>query len=187
MRNGWYGQLCELFGDGPALSTSTTETSILPAYAKWVIEAGFFKVPGIEMILELAGRISNIVTTPGTLTLRLKFGSIAVWDSGAIQLNAVAKTNVPWKLRVPLTCRAVGDGTTANLIGIGVFQSESVVGSPLPSAGGNGSLLVPVGAPAVGSGFNSSAAQNVDVTAQFSVSNAGNALTVHQGRIVSPN
>lgn len=187
MNNGWLGQFVEAFGDGSALSNSVAETSIIPPYCKWILDAGFYKRPGDEVVAEAAGRLSNIVTTPGTLTLKIKFGSIAVWDSGAIQLNAVAKTNVPWRLRVPLTCRAVGATTTANLIGIGEFQSESVVGSPLPSAGGNGVLLVPVGAPAVGAGFDSTAAQTIDLTATFSIANAGNAIQCHQFRLQSLN
>lgn len=187
MNNGWWGSLVTAFGDGTALSNSTTETSIIPAYCKWILEAGFFNRPGDELIIEATGRLSNIVTTPGTLTLAIKFGSIAVWSSGAINLNTVAKTNVPWHLRVPLTCRAVGSGTSANLIGIGQFQSESLIGSAASSAGGNTSLLVPVGAPAVGNGFDSTAAQTLDLTATFSIANAGNAITCHQFRPVSPN
>lgn len=187
MNNGWLGQIIEAVADGTALSNSTVETGIVPAYCKWILDAGFFKRPGDEIIVEAAGRVSNIVTTPGTLTLKLKLGSIAVWDSGAIQLNAVAKTNVPWHLRVPLTCRAVGSGTTANLLGIGEFQSESIVGSPAPTAGGNGSLLVPVGAPVVGAGFDSTAAQTLDLTATFSIANAGNAIQCHQFRLQSLN
>lgn len=187
MNNGWLGQLIEAVGDGAALSNSVAETSIIPTYCKWILDAGFYKRPGDEVIVEASGRVSNIVTTPGTLTLKLKLGSIAIWDSGAIQLNAVAKTNVPWRLRVPLTCRAVGAGTSANLIGIGEFQSESVVGSPLPSAGGNGVLLVPVGAPVVGAGFDSTAAQTLDLTATFSIANAGNAIQCHQFRLQSLN
>lgn len=187
MENRWFGQMLEAFGDGSALSNSTSETSILPTYCKETLEAGFFRTPGTELVIEATGRLSCIVTSPGTLTLRIKFGSIAVFDSGAINLNVVAKTNVPWRLRIPLTSRAVGSGTSANLIGIGEFQSEALVGAAAPSAGGNTSLLVPVGAPAVGSGFDSTSAQIVDLTAQFSVANAGNAITCHQFRLISPN
>lgn len=187
MNNGWWGSLLTAPADGPAVANSTAETSLLNGQDKWVLDAGFFIRPGDELMLEAAGRLSCIVTTPGTLTLRLKFGSVAVWDSGAINLNVVAKTNVPWRLEVPLTCRAVGSGTAANLLGVGRFQSEALVGSPLPSAGGNTSLLVPVGAPAAGTGFDSSAAQIVDLTAQFSIANAGNSITRHQFRLISPN
>lgn len=187
MNNGWYGQLIQAVADGSALSNSTTETGILPPYCKWILDPGYFNRPGDELLLEATGRLSCIVTTPGTLTLKIKFGSIAVWDSGAINLNTTAKTNVPWMLRLALTCRAVGAGTSANLIGIGELQSEALIGAPAPSAGGNTSLLVPVGAPAVGAGFDSTAAQTLDLTGTFSIANAGNAITCHQFRLVSPN
>jgi hypothetical protein len=86
-----------------------------------------------------------------------------------------------------LTCRAVGSGTSANLIGVGELMSESLVGAPAASAGGNTVLCVPVTAPAVGTGFDSTAAQTVDLTATFSISNAGNGITCHQFRLISPN
>jgi len=187
MQNRWFGQLIETNTDGTAVNTSTSETTILPAYAKWILEAGYFNRPGDELLLEASGRLSCIVTTPGTLTIRLKFGSVAVFDSGAINLNVVAKTTVPWQLRATLTARAVGSGTTATLFTIGRLQSEALVGAPLPTAGGNTCLLVPVGTPAVGTGFDSTSAQIVDLTAQFSVSNAGNGITCHQFRLISPN
>lgn len=187
MQNKWFGQLIESHTDGTALNTSTSETSILPAYAKWILEAGYFNRAGDELCFEATGRLSCIVTTPGTLTLRLKFGSIAVWDSGAINLNTTAKTTVPFYLRTVLTARSVGASTSATLLGIGQLQSEALVGSVAPSAGGNTNLLVPVGTPAAGTGFDSTAAQTVDLTAQFSISNAGNGITCHQFRLISPN
>lgn len=39
MNNGWWGQFVEAVGDGSALSNSTTETSIIPVYCKWILDA----------------------------------------------------------------------------------------------------------------------------------------------------
>jgi hypothetical protein len=113
------------------------------------------------------------------LDLRLgPSGTIVVFDSGALNLNTVAKVTVPWKFECMLTCRAVGIGTTSNLFGIGEFRSEAVVGSPLPTVGGNGSLLAPVGTPAVGGGFDNTAANAVDWF--FTQTVATGSFTVHQ-------
>jgi hypothetical protein len=177
-RQGWAESLITAETDGPALS-GTAAASILPTGAKYVLPNNFFDV-GKKLRLHMWGRVSNIVTTPGTLTLdvRLNTTPIIVFTGGAMQLNAVAKTNVSWEAIISLTCRAIGNGTTANLMGEGRWTSESVVGSPLPSAGGSGSLLMPASAPAVGTGFDSTAANQVDVFGTFSLT--GNGLTLHQ-------
>jgi len=162
--------------DGGAV-TGTTPTSLLPGAAKFTLPANFCEI-GRVFRVTAKGRVSNIVTTPGTLTLDVRFGSVIVFNGGAMQLNAVAKTNVSWIFDAMLTVRAIGATTTANLIGIGQWTSESVVGSPLPSVGGSGTLLCPASAPAPGTGFDSSVAQVVDLFAAFSLT--GNSITAHQ-------
>jgi hypothetical protein len=81
-----------------------------------------------------------------------------------------------------LTCRAIGSGTTANLFGFGRFTSEAVIASPTGAAGGNGTLVSsvatgPDAAPAVGAGFDSTAANVVDLF--FTQTVATGSLTVH--------
>jgi len=162
--------------DGAAV-TGTTATSLLPGAAKFTLPANFCEV-GRVFRVTAKGRVSNIVTTPGTLTLDVRFGSVVVFNGGAMQLNAVAKTNVTWIFDAMLTVRAIGSGTAANLLGIGQWTSESVVGSPVPGSGGSGTLLCPASAPAVGSGFDSTAAQVIDLFATFSLT--GNSITCHE-------
>lgn len=174
----WMETYATANGDGPSLSNSTTATSILPAQAKFTLPANFFAI-GRAIRIVATGRISNIITSPGTLTLDVRFGSIIVANGGPINLNVVAKTTVPWWLEWVMTCRAIGNGTTANLMSLGNFQSESVVGSPAATAGGNGALLMPVGTPAVGNGFDSTATQTVDLFATFNTANAGNLIQLH--------
>ncbi len=110
---------------------------------------------------------------------------LSVWNSGALNLNIVAKTTVPWWMSIDLIARTVGDSTTATLFGMGEFRSEAVVGAPLPSAGSNGSLLCPVGTPAVGAGFDSSASKQVDI--QHTQTAATGSITVHHYVIEDPN
>lgn len=179
---GYQSTLVEAQADGTALNTSTTETSILPAVCKIILPSGYINRIGKRFQVRASGRISNIVTTPGTLTLRFKLGptaNIAVATSQAIQLNAVAKTNVSWILEAFFTVRSIGSGTAATLFTNGTWTSESVVGSPVPASGGAGSAMWQASAPAVGTGFDSSVANQIDLTAQFSVSNAGNSIQLH--------
>jgi len=104
-------------------------------------------------------------------------GNTVVFDTLALNLNVVAKTTVPWFLDVTLACRAVGTGTLTTFFPIGEFQSEAVVGSPLPTVGGNGALCVPVGTPAVGGGMDNTVASVLDVF--FTQTVATGSLTVH--------
>ena len=180
-RYGYQEMLVALQVDGVAVTgttpTSLFGTSVTAAAAKYTLPAGVLQI-GSVLRVTAKGRISNIVTTPGTLTLDVRFGSVIVFNGGAMQLNAVAKTNVSWIFDAMLTVRAIGSGTTANLLGIGQWTSESVVGSPLPSVGGSGTLLCPASAPAVGTGFDSTAAQLVDLFAAFSLT--GNSIACHE-------
>jgi hypothetical protein len=137
-----------------------------------------------------AGRVSNIVTTPGTLTLRFKMGptaTIAAASSPAFPLNTTAKTNVTWILDWAFVVRSAGGGTAATLMHTGQWQSESYVGSPAASAGGPGTGMIPASAPAVGTGFDSTISNLVDLTAQWSVSNAGNSIQLHMYTLESMN
>lgn len=168
--------------DGTALANSTTATSILDSANRIVIPTKVFEV-GRVFRVQASGRISNIVTTPGTLTLDLRMtgaSTVIVATSSAMQLNAVAKTNVTWLLNWLLTVRSIGSGTAATLFHSGFWHSESVVGSGLPSATGSGSLLIPASAPAVGTGFDSTVDQTLDLFATFSIANAGNSIQLHQ-------
>jgi len=177
MRQGWAEAVISAEVDGTALTASTTPTSILPAAARVTIPPNFLKI-GSLFLLRAHGRVSNIVTTPGTLTLSARFGAVIVANGGAMALNIVAKTNVPWYLEWLLTCRSIGGGTSATMMHQGKWTSESVIGSGLPSAGGAGTHMLPNAAPAVGTGFDSTAAQAVDLFAEWSLNNA-NSIQVH--------
>ena len=134
--------------------------------------------------VKLQGRISCAVTTPGTARFDLRTGpsgTIVAYDTGAMKLNIVVKANVPWELEINLTCRAVGAVTASNLMGIGRFTSEAVIASPLSTDGGNGTLMVPTTAPAVGTGFDNTAANVIDMF--FTQTVATGSMTVHNYEI----
>jgi hypothetical protein len=164
--------------DGPTL-TAAAAASCIPVASRLILPNNYWTV-GKQWKVRLGGRISCAVTTPGTARFDLRTGpsgTIIAFDSGALGLNIVAKTTVPFLLEVDLTCRAVGTGSATTLFGLGKFISEAVVGAPLPAAGGNGVLLCPVGTPAVGTGFDNTAANAVDLF--FTQTVATGSLTVH--------
>ncbi len=172
--------------DGPTL-TAAARASCIPVANRIVLPNSYFYV-GRVIRFELHGRISCAVTTPGTARWDICMGAAGttiVLDTLALNLNIVAKTTVPWFLKVDLTCRAVGTGTTTTFFPDGFWQSEAMVGSPLPAAGSNGSLIVPVGTPAVGAGMDNTAASAVDVF--FTQTVATGSMTVHGYRVSSLN
>lgn len=181
----WTGQLITQQADGTAVTTNLADTTLLNAQAKYTLPANFLAYIGQSLRIRAMGRISNIVTTPGTLTVRVKFGAVIVAASSAMQLNAVAKTNVTWVLDWDLTVRSVGASTSATLMHGGTWISESYVGSAAPAAGGAQVGMIPASAPAVGTGFDSTVANVVDLTANFSLT--GNSMTCHTYKLESLN
>ena len=182
----WQETLISAIGDGPTL-TAASAASCLPAAAKITLPNNYFSIGKVTRI-RASGRISCVVTTPGTarFDIRVGAGATVVFDGLAMNLNTVAKTNVGWHLEILLTCRTIGSGTSATLFGQGSWTSEAVVGSPLPTVGGSGTLVLPVAtAPAVGGGFDSTAALIVDMF--FTQTVATGSMTLHQFIIESLN
>lgn len=164
--------------DGPTL-TAAARASCIPTAERKVLPNNFFYI-GRAIRFLIGGRISCVVTTPGTARFDIDMGSAGttiVFDTGALNLNIVAKVTVPWLLDITLVCRAVGTGTSTTFFPMGYFASEAVIASPLPSVGGNGWLNVPVGTPAVGAGMDNTAASALD--AFFTQTVATGSMTVH--------
>lgn len=169
--------------DGPTL-TAAAAASCIPVASRLILPNNYWTI-GKKWKVKMQGRISCAVTTPGTARIDFRTGpsgTIIAHDSGALNLNVVAKTTVPWEYELELVCRAVGNGTSTQLFGIGKFTSEALVGAPANSAGGNGVLMCPVGAPAVGTGFDNTAANAVDFF--FTQTVATGSFTLHNYEIL---
>lgn len=170
--------------DGNSLSNTTTATSIIPPASRYTLPANYFSNIGKALRVGLAGRISNIVTTPGTLTLDVRMGptsNIIVFNGGAMQLSTTAHTTLPFIVEILLTCRAIGSGTSANLMGQGIASSQTIsLTAVADSTTSVSTLMLPNTTPAVGTGFDSTVSMVVDVFAAFSIANAANLIQVHQ-------
>lgn len=188
--NSWQETLISHRGDGTALTAAATASLLQGATATralYTFPANFFE-PNKVIKITASGRISCVVTTPGTARFDFQLGgSVVAWDSLAINLNIVVKTNVHWGLEVVLYCQASGNSTTATLFpGQCYFSSEAVVGSPLPTAGGSGQVLLPYNtAPVVGTGFDSTISQKADL--RFTQTVATGSITLHTYKIESLN
>lgn len=182
---GFRQRILEVREDGIALASSTTATNILPASASEAyVGAGQLR-PGAVICFDFSGRISTLATTPGTLTLELRFGSTAVFSSGPMTLNTTAQTNTHWQLQGELVCRATGLSTSTTMFPKGCrFKSHAVIGSPAPTAGGAGEHLLPYNtAPAVGTGFDFSTSQLITLYATWQTSSASNSIQLHCGSV----
>jgi hypothetical protein len=184
----WQETLTAGLVDGPTL-TAAAAASCIPTASRLTLPNGYFSRIGQQLLIRASGRISCVVTTPGTARFDVRMGTtgtIVVFDGLAVPLNVNAKTSVGWWLEILLTLRAVGSGTSANFMGQGHFQSEAVIGSPAASSGGNGIMMLPFNtAPAVGTGFDSTAANVIDMF--FTQTVATGSLTVHQYHVSSLN
>lgn len=184
-RQTWQETLVTQRGAGQGLLTTyTTAKSVIDANALYVLPANYWYV-GRSLRVTVRGAISNIVTTPGTINFQVKMGptaNIAVFDTGAIQLNATAHTTLPFWLDIEMSCRAIGSGTTANFIGLGLAEGRmfTLTAGQVDDAQGMQSIVAPATAPVVGTGFDSTTASILDLWAGFSISNAGNGVRIDQ-------
>src|SRR5437879_5327816 len=80
---------------GTLFNTYTTAKSVINPDALVTLPSNFL-VPGQMLHVWAFGGISNIVTTPGLMNFQVKIGSVAVFDSGNIQLNATQHTTLPF-------------------------------------------------------------------------------------------
>jgi hypothetical protein len=165
---------------GTLFNTYTTAKTVLPTGCLVTLPANWWYI-GRMLRMTVLGGLSNLVTTPGTITLQLNLGSVAAFSSGAIQMSSTAHTLAPFKAVCHVTCRAVGATTTANLMGQWEVHSQAIKATAVAdSTTDHEYLMGPNTAPAVGTGFDSTAAQTLDFFAGFSISSASNGIQVQQ-------
>jgi hypothetical protein len=176
---------------GQLYNTFTTAKSILTSSASeasqgvCILPSGFFRRNGVLRVVAEFG-LSNIVTTPGTLTLQVMLGSIVAFTTGAIIMTTTANTTLPVCCEIILTCQKEGNGTTAQLMGQAFLWGQNVaMVSAANNAAGTGWAAGPATAPALGTGFDSTIANTLDFYAGFSISNAGNGIQLAQYHVYS--
>jgi hypothetical protein len=188
MASGFWQTLTTLQGSGTAV-TAASRTSMTAAAtaARYTIPANAIKYPGDCLRIVARGIISCVVTTPGTARFDFAYGTTvgtALFDTQAMPLNIVARTNVPWKLEIEATCTAVG--TTSNWSWGGEWISEAYILTALQATGpGPGGTSVPYSGTATGaantvsaSGFNTTVSNIIDLN--FTQTVATGSITLQQ-------
>lgn len=169
---------------GAAYATYTTAKTIINQQNLYSFYANFFKI-GTKLRVTANMAISNIVTTPGTITFQVMLGAVVVWTSGAIQLNATAHTSLPAKLVVDLTCQLTNTtvgGAIAKFMGQGVLTGImfTLTAAQVDAVNTPGAFPVPATLPALGTAFDSTIAQTLDFWVGFSISAGGNGVQIAQ-------
>lgn len=167
----WVETLATSTGDGAALTTTGVATSILPAQAKFQLPPNYFDRSGKMLRITVAGRATTSASGSPSQTFAVRFGSTAVF-SASFGNQATAITNATWQCVINLTCRSIGSGTTATIMGSGVFGIAYASGVMTFNA-------MPATAPVVGTGFDSTASQIVDFFATIATTGISSIQT-HQ-------
>lgn len=180
--NSWWQTLVTAQGNGGTL-TAAAAASALPSEAVYTLPANCLNYVGQQLLVKASGRISSVITTPGTARFDLRFGSTVVADSLAILLDtAAAHTNVGWTLEMLLTLRAVG--ASASLFMQGTWACEDILGVPATAPKGSLVAILPWNsAPAVGNTFDSTATQAVNL--YFTQTVATGSMTLHQYALIA--
>lgn len=106
--------------------TGTVEALLFPNVT---IPANFMQ-DGRAIRLTIFGQFSNIVTTPGTVVFKVRWGGVAgtiLAQTAAIQLNAVAQTNQMLSIDAILQTRSNGSTGTVMATGLNLLGVEGTV------------------------------------------------------------
>ena len=181
---GWVECVSSAQVAGPTLASFTTAVSCLPTQARYTIPQDEWFI-GKALRVRAAGQISNVVTTSPTFTFEFRLGptsNIVAFTTGALVTSTTAHTTLPWWLDIMMTCRAIGGGTSGNLMGQALVSGRAFVdvsGADVTTTG-HPTLLAPETTPAVGTGFDTNVGNIADLFVACQTSNAANALTLQQ-------
>lgn len=178
--NSWVETLVADYADGTQILNSTTEAAMIPDVRNITLPKNYLVV-GRTLRLTLYFDMSFVITTPGTLTFRLRqntTGGTAMATSGAYAPDptAAVTTRSGW-IEYLVTCRAVGTaGTTFTMGRMGLGDLDDASATTLQ--GNLNMFVIPASAPAVVT-QDTTATLQLTPTATFSVATATTQLTNH--------
>lgn len=162
---------------GTLFNTYTTAKTVLNQADLVPIPGNYLQVGSKLRVRAMMG-LSNIVTTPGTVTFQVMMGTVAVYTTGAIQMTTTANTLSGIELEVNMRLDSVGTGTAAKFMAQGkIIGLNLTIGSGANPTVTETVITLPQ-TPAVGTGFDSTISQILDFFVGFSISNAGNGVQV---------
>lgn len=166
--------------DGAQILNTVTETIICPDYAFAANDPHIY--PGATFRTRCYFDVSFVITTPGTLILRARWGGAGgtvLAASGAYAPDPTAAlANRSGYVEFETLWRTVGSAGSAYTMGrmhINDFDDASAT-----TLQGNLAMgVIPANTPAVVGSLDTTTAKNLSITAQFSVATATTQLTNH--------
>lgn len=117
-----------------------------------------------------------------TMIFSIMMGAVSAAVSSTFKVTTTGGTTEPLYLHVDLECRAIGNGTLANLmsmgyaIGRGICPAGATAGANYTA--GMGSASWREATPAVGTGFDSTVANTLDIQCTMGTSSASNGIQI---------
>lgn len=179
------GTLYNTYTTAKSMLTSATATEASAGLV--VLPSGFFHREGVLKIDIVAG-ISNRVTGPDTFTVQVMVGAVIAFTTGAITLTTTAHTVIPLVGEIILSCEKEGSGTLCQLRGQSRWTGQMIQQggtAGVDSTTLSNTIVMPNTASALGTGFDSTVPNNLDLWVAQSVSNAGNGFQLQQYRVTS--
>jgi len=177
---GWRDMLTPrrvLVADGAIISNITTETIMVPDFT---FAADYLEVGDVLKYTLFFGW-STVITTPGTLTLRLRWGGVGgaiLAVSGAFAPDPTAgSTSVTGKVEYVMVCRSTGTAGSAVTIGHMIPGGDFDDASATTLKGNLDMLMIPTSAPGTPVAIDTTIAKALSPTAQFSVATSPTNLT----------
>lgn len=165
--------------DGTQHAASTTETIICPDFTFSAYDNRIYQ--GAAFNVRCWFDVSNVVTTPGTITFAIRWGGVAgtiLAQTAAITMSSTARANYSGSIDADIVWRSVGSAGSAFTMGRAFLNNVPAAADSLPqgiytmgSAGAN--------VPAVVSSLDTTTSKALSVTADFSVNTAGTQITNH--------
>jgi hypothetical protein len=173
-RQFWQETLAWSTANGTQISNSTAEALVFPNVT---IPANYMQ-DGRTLEMIAMGKFSNVVTTPGTLIFRLRWGGLTgtiLAQTSAISLSATAQTDIMFRLWLEVITRV--NGASGSLLAMGQVE----LAAQLAASNNQPNMMGSAG----GASTNTPAAVTVDLTAdtalsltaQFSVATSPTNLT----------
>lgn len=167
-RQFWSETLVWSTASGTIISNSSSEALVMPIMT---IPANYLQ-DGRLLRLTVRGKLSNIITTPGTITLRVRMGGLTgtvIASTGALNLNTTAQTDIMFELKLDVQVRS--NGSTGTVLAMGVANIARLA-TDVPGFMGSAGATTPATVT-----LDLTTAIDMAVTAQFSIANSGNTLT----------
>ena len=175
----WEETLYTTIADGAQVLNTVTETIMVPDYT---LPASYM-YQGRTLKYTVYFDTSTVITTPGTITMRLRWGGVggtALCTSGAYAPDpTAASTTVSGYVEYLVTCRSIG--TSGSIFAMGRMWLNDYDDASATTIIGNLNMhVIPASAPAVVGSLDTTTAKALSPTVQFSVATATTQLTAHQ-------